>query len=395
MTSRMVRSLHCFWRPTPSKISHSAFLPVLLLAALTCPAGAQAPGTGAAPPPSVIVEIVQMRDITDQSAFTGRVQAIDKVTLRARVAGFIKQRGFDEGSEVAEGQLLFQLEREPYEAALALAEANLANAEAALSLAQLTYDRTRPLAERGTSSQAALDQAGSQLAQAKANVEAQKATVTTAKLNLGYTEIRAPMAGAAGRATYSVGEYVGPTSDPLVTLVRQDPMYVAFPVPQRLFLSVRREGVSKDSVVVRLKLPDGSTYDQDGKIAFSDVEANPQTDSLVVRGSFPNPQRLLVDQQIVGVQVVNKKPEERMVISQSAIILDQQGAYVLAVDKDDKVVAKRVKLGDQHGAQIIVLDGLVAGDRVITSGQQKVRPGIVVDAQVATDTLTTKGPIAP
>ena len=203
------------------------------------------------------------------------------------------------------------------------------------------------------------------------------------------------MAGAAGRATYSVGEYVGPNSEPLVTLVRQDPMYVAFPVPQRVFLSVRKEGVSKDSVVVRLKLPDGTTYDQDGAIAFADVEANPQTDSLVVRGSFPNPKRLLVDQQIVGVQVVSKKPEERLVISQSAIILDQQGAYVLAVDKDDKVVIKRVKLGDQAGAQIIVLEGLEIGDRIITSGQQKVRPGIVVDPHVATDTLTPKGPVAP
>lgn len=395
MTARMDRSLHSR-RPTLSQTSHSTFLTiVLLLAALTYPAAAQAPGDAAAPPPSVVVEVAQMRDITDQSAFTGRVQAIDKVTLRARVAGFIKQRGFDEGSEVAEGQILFQLEREPYEAALALAEANLANAEAALTLAQLTYDRTRPLAERGTSSQAALDLAASQLAQAKANVDAQKANVTTAKLNLSYTEIRAPMPGAAGRATYSVGEYVGPTSDPLVTLVRQDPIYVAFPVPQRVFLSVRRDGVSKDSVVVRLKLPDGSTYDQDGTIAFSDVEANPQTDSLLVRGSFPNPKRLLIDQQIVGVHVVSKKPEERMVISQSAIILDQQGAYVLAVDKENKVEAKRVKLGDQEGAQIIVLEGLVAGDRVITSGQQKVRPGIVVDPQIATDTLTTTGPAAP
>lgn len=395
MTARLVRSPRS-WLPTLSQFRRPALLAAVLhIAGPLNPASAQAPAGGAPPPPSVIVEIAQMRDITDQSAFTGRVQAIDKVTLRARVAGFIKKRGFEEGTEVAEGQLLFELEREPYEAALALAEANLAAADAALALAQVTYDRTRPLAERGTSSQAALDLAGSQLAQAKANVDAQKANVTTAKLNLGYTEIRAPMAGAAGRATYSVGEYVGPTSDPLVTLVRQDPMYVAFPVPQRLFLAVRREGLPKDSVLVRLKLPDGSTYDQDGSIAFSDVEANPQTDSLLVRGTFPNPKRLLVDQQIVGVQVVSKKPEERMVISQSAIILDQQGAYVLAVDKENKVVVKRIKLGDQEGAQIVVLEGLVTGDRVITSGQQKVRPGIVVDAQVATDTLTSTGAAAP
>lgn len=349
----------------------------------------------AAPPPSVIVELARLRDVADQSVFTGRVQAIDKVTIRARVAGFIKKRGFEEGSEVEKGQLLFQLEQEQYEASLALAEANHANAQAALELAQATYDRTKPLAERGTSSQAALDQALSQLDQAKAAIKAQEANVLRAKLDLGYTVIRAPMAGAAGRATYSVGEYVGPTSDPLVTLVRQDPIYVAFPVPQRVFLHVRREGITKESVVVRLKLPDGTMYDQDGKIAFSDVETNPQTDTLTVRATFPNPKRLLVDQQIVGVKVVAREPEKKLVISQSAVILDQQGAYVLVVDKDNKVEARRIKLGDQRGPEIVVLDGLKEGDQVIVSGQQKVRPGIVADAQVATDTLTSTSPASP
>ncbi|WP_329645401.1 efflux RND transporter periplasmic adaptor subunit [Hyphomicrobium sp.] len=365
-----------------------------LAASLASPTHAQAPA-GAAPPPSVIVELARKRNVADQSVFTGRVQAIDKVTIRARVAGFIKKRGFEEGTEVDEGQLLFQLEKEPYEAALALAEANHANAQAALELAEATYNRTKPLAERGTSSQAALDQAVSQLDQAKAAIKAQEANVQTAKLNLGYTEIRSPLAGAAGRATYSVGEYVGPSSDPLVTIVRQDPIYVAFPVPQRIFLQVRREGVSKESVVVRLKLPDGTMYDQDGTIAFSDVETNPQTDTVTVRATFPNPKRLLVDQQIVGVQVEAREPEERLVISQSAVILDQQGAYVLVVDKDNKVEQRRVKLGDQRGPEIIVQEGLKEGDRVIVSGQQKVRPGIAVDAQVATDTLTSTSPATP
>ncbi len=370
------------------------FAAMLGATGLASAAYAQAPG-GAAPPPSVIVELARKRNVADQSVFTGRVQAIDKVTIRARVSGFIQKRGFEEGTEVAQGQLLFQLEKEPYEATLALAEANHANAQAALELAQATYDRTKPLAERGTSSQAALDQAISQLDQAKAALKAQEANVQRAKLDLGYTDIRSPMAGAAGRATYSVGEYVGPSSDPLVTIVRQDPIYVAFPVPQRIFLQVRREGISKESVVVRLKLPDGTMYDQDGAIAFSDVETNPQTDTVTVRATFPNPKRLLVDQQIVGVQVEAREPEERLVISQSAVILDQQGAYVLVVDKANKVEQRRVKLGDQRGPEIIVQEGLKEGDRVIVSGQQKVRPGITVDAQVATDMLTSTSPATP
>lgn len=350
---------------------------LLLASSLVQTAAAQAPG-GAPPAPSVIVETAKLHDVAEQSSFTGRVQAIDKVTIRARVDGFLASRGFDEGGEVKRDQVLFTLEKAPYKAALALAESNLASSRAGLELAQATYDRTKELADRGTASLSTLDDAVSKLSQAHADVQGREAALEQAKLNLSYTDIIAPMDGRTGRATYSVGEYVGPSSNPPVTLVRQDPMYVAFPVPQRILLGVRKEGRTADAVVVRLRLPDGSIYEHDGTIRFSEVESNAGTDTVTVRAEIPNPDRLLVDQQIVGVTVVAKQPDHRLMISQSAILLDQQGAYVLLVTADDKVEIRRIEVGEQKGPRIIVTGGLAEGERVITSGHQKVRPGIVV-----------------
>ncbi len=371
----------------PSAVGrHVPGLALLVSLAFSGPALAQAPE--GAPAPSVVVESVRLRDAVDENAYIGRVQAIDKVTIRARIDGFLASRGFDEGGEVKKGQILFTLEKEPYQAALDLAKANHASAVAAEELAQATYDRTRPLAERGTSPQSALDDAISKLAQARAAVQAQQAAVTQAELNLGYTEIRAPMDGRTGRATYSVGEYVGPSSNPLVTLVRQDPMYVAFPVPQRVLLEVRREGRTADSVLVRLKLPDGSAYEHDGSIKFVEVEGNAGTDTITVRAEMPNPERLLVDQEIVGVSVLAKKPELRLMMSQSALLLDQQGAYVLLVTPESKVETRRIEVGEQHGPLIVVKSGLKEGERVITSGQQKVRPGIAVEASEIKDDMS-------
>jgi len=359
----------------------------LALSLLTCAvwsneAFSQMP-KGKGPPASVVVELAKLQDVAPQQTFTGRVQAIDKVAIRARVSGFLKRRGFDEGSEVKKDQVLFELEREPYEAAVSLAAANLANAEAAEELAQLTYNRIKPLADKGTASVATLDDASAKLAQARATVQAQKANLDKARLDLDYTTIRAPMDGRTGRATYTVGEYVTATSEPLVTLVRQDPMYVAFSVPQRELLIARREGLDADKMTVRLTMPDGTTYDHEGSITFAEVVGNVGTDTVTIRASVPNPERLLVDQQLVGVAVISKTPEKKLVISQSAILLDQQGAYVLAVDKDNKVAMRRVVLGEQLAPNIVVREGLSEGDRVIISGHLKAQPGAVVEPHLA------------
>ncbi|MGE0768283.1 MAG: efflux RND transporter periplasmic adaptor subunit [Hyphomicrobiaceae bacterium] len=337
----------------------------------------------APPPPSVVVEPVVLHNLAEERSFTGRIEAIDKVQLRARVQGYLKSRNFTEGAEVKAGDLLFEIEPEPFELAVSQAAANLANAEAAQTLAELTYQRSLELTDRGTTSKASLDSAQSSLRQAQANVKARQAELQTAKLNLSYTRITAPMAGLIGRSAYSVGNLVGPDSGMLVLLVKQDPVYVTFPVPYSLLLQVKKEGQSEDSVYIKLRLADGSMYEPEGRIAFADVQSTSSTDSVTIRGTIPNPQRLLLDQQLVNVFVIRRKPDKKLVISQSALLLDQQGPYVLAVDDKNKVSINRIKVGEQRGSLIIVDSGLSVDQRVIVSGHQKARPGALVDPHVA------------
>lgn len=341
-------------------------------------------GAGAAPPPpTVVVEPAKIEDLASSRTYTGRVEAIDTVAIRARVSGFLKSRNFQEGGEVKEGDLLFEIEREPFEIAVSQAEANLASSKAALTLAQQTYDRNEQLARRNVTSQANLDDARAKLDEAQAVIKAREADVRKAKLDLSYTQITAPFTGLISRAGSSMGAYLTAPSDPLATVVKQDPMYVTFPVPQRLLLEVRREGRGPESVYVQLILSDGTAYEQKGAIEFADVQATSSTDSVLIRATMPNPDRLLVDRQIVDVRVIRKEPERKLVINQSALMLDQQGAYVLTVGDDNKATMQRIQTGDQRGSLIVVESGLKESQRVIVSGQQKVQPGAQVSPQLA------------
>jgi membrane fusion protein (multidrug efflux system) len=210
---------------------------------------------------------------------------------------------------------------------------------------------------------------------------AQKATLEKAELQLGYTDIRAPIAGRIGRATVSVGNFVTPASGALATIVRQNPIYVSFPVTQREMLAVRREEAAsgnRGEYVFYAQLADGSRYAEPGKLDFVDVTANQGTDTVQVRATFPNPDRILVDGQLVTVVAETGQAEHALMIPQQALQVDQTGPYVLLVDKDNKVVVQRVELGADRGGNVIVTKGLAAGEPVITEGVQKVRPGQTV-----------------
>jgi membrane fusion protein (multidrug efflux system) len=221
------------------------------------------------------------------------------------------------------------------------------------------------------------------LGEARGQVSAEKAALETAQLQLGYTDIRAPIAGRISRVTVSVGNFVNPASGALATIVSQNPIYVSFPVTQRELLAVRKEAAASGSpneYVAYIRLADGSRYPDPGKIDFLDVKANPGTDTTQVRTIFPNPDRILVDGQLVSVIIETAKSEMSLLVPQQAMQIDQTGPYVLVVDKENKVQVQRVELGAVRGGRVIVRKGLLAGERVIIEGIQRVRPDQVVAA---------------
>lgn len=338
---------------------------------------------GGPPPPSVVVEHVQYTDLKGSTTFSGRVEAVDKIELRTRVPGLITKRGFREGSEVTQGQLLFEIDRRPYEIALAQAEANLASSQAALEDATEAYKRTQELVTRQVSSGASLSSVKSQLAQANAKVAYDQAQVQQAKLNLEYTQIRAEISGRIGRANHAVGDYVNEGSSPLATLISQDTVYATFSVPRPALADLVKEKDGSYQADVELRFGDGETYSHAGKIAFVDVEANSATNTVVVRAEVPNPDRALLPQELVDATIVDKHATKTLVVSQSALLLDQLGSYVLTVDHDNKVAIRRFETGIYRGSFVTVKSGLSEGDRVIISGHLKAQPGMVVDPQSA------------
>ncbi|MFM7414469.1 MAG: efflux RND transporter periplasmic adaptor subunit [Alphaproteobacteria bacterium] len=360
-------------------------LPVVLALALpilpgckeeTAPARQQA----AAPPAAVFVTRVERQPISKGADFIGRVEAIDRVDIVARVTGFLQTRHFNEGDAVKAGQLLFTLEQPPFAAEVALRRAQLDSARADLANATTQVTRGRELVKTNAIPQATLDDRITAEAESKAKVAAAEAQLQQAQINYDYTEIRAPFDGRAGRSPLSPGNVVSPNTGTLVTIVRDDPIRISFPVTQRQLLQVRREGGSDgaERIKVRVRLPDGSMLDSTGRFDFIDVTTNRATDSVLVQAMIANPQKLLVDGQAVTVVVEAGDPEQAIVIPQSALQIDQAGSFVLVVGAENKVEVKRVKTARGLGGQLVVTEGLEIGQLVITEGAQRARPGAIV-----------------
>ncbi len=331
-----------------------------------------------APPPSVVVAAAEKRPLTRSFPFVGRVEALDKVELRARVQGFLQRRAFEEGAVVKEGDLLFVIEKAPFEAAVAQQRAGLAVAQAGAQNTAVQLGRARELSRTQNIPQATVDQRAADDAQARARVLEAQATLRDAEINLGYTDIKAPLDGRIGRSTYTTGAFVGPESGTLAVIVREEPMTITFNVPQRMMVEARRSGLADEKFTVRAILADGKPYAHPGTIDFVDVQVDQRTDSVAIRARFPNPERILVDGQAVRVAVETTTPEEAVMIPQAAIQQDQSGAFVLVVGAGDKVEVRRVKTGTVDAGWIAVESGVAVGDRIVVQGVQRVRPGQVV-----------------
>jgi membrane fusion protein (multidrug efflux system) len=309
------------------------------------------------------------------------------VALRARVQGFLEKRLFEEGTDVQAGDLLFVIEKAPYEAAIADAKGAIARSEGALKLAEVEVERFKELVKKQAAAQNDLDLRVAKQAEARGALMQSQAALQKAELDLGYTDVTAPIAGRIGQAAFSVGSYVSPASDPLATLVSQDPTYVVFPVSQRLLLDLRHQQVEKGedprAVEVKLRLGDGRMYGHSGRINFVDVAVNPGTDTVAIRAELPNPDRVLLDGALVTAVIEAARPKDALVLPQQALQVDQSGPYVLVVDAESKVQVRRIETEPAIDGRVPVRKGVTEGERVIIDGVQKVRPGIVVTAAEA------------
>ena len=342
-----------------------------------------------APPPGVGVVTVAERGVTPTLGFIGRVRAIQIYQARARVEGFLEKIAFKDGQHVKAGELLYQIEKTQYQAAVDQAQANVAAAQAVERNAQFAFDRAAELVKTNAGTQATVDSTRATLDSGKASVLQNQAALSVAKENLGYTDIVSPIDGRIGFTAVTLGNLVNASSGVLATVVSDDPIYVEFPVSMRQIadLAAQHKGdvSSKTDIKVYATLANGKPYDHVGDWSFVSNEVDQQTDTVSVRATFPNPQRALVDGAFVTVKVEEGAPQKRLVIPRAALQLDQVGVYVLVVDDDKKAQIRRVTTGEAVNTDIAIASGLKVGEKVIVDGVQKVRPGQVVAANDADD----------
>jgi membrane fusion protein (multidrug efflux system) len=354
---------------------------------------------GPSGPPVVGVVAVERKPMTESYEFNGRIAAIDNVNIVARVTAFLEKQLFVEGSDVKSGDLIYTLERPPFQAAVDAQNAAVAQAQAQLDNANISLWRAQQLVDKAAGTQKAVDDALAAQRAAAAQLKAAQAQLETAQINLDYTEIHAPVNGRIGRTSVTVGNVVSPSSGTLTTVVRQDPMYVIFPVPTRRALELREQYADKggfDAVKIRIRLPDGRIYGQTGKLDFVDNTIGQDTDSLTMRGVIPNPVvgsqsaggvklRELVADEFVTVLVESVKPRDIIAVPRAAVLADQRGTYVYVVDQNNMARQRYVRVGESTPEIAAVVDGLAVGESIVVDGIQRVRP----DAPVA------PGPAAP
>ena len=367
----------------PTTLLRTATL--LLGFAAMIPARAQAPGG----PPAVGVITVKQQAVTQTDEFVGRVQATDRVDLVARVTGFLTKRLFTEGAEVKPGDLLYQIEKPPFEADVDAKTAAVAQANAQLQNASITLGRANALLNTPAGQRSTVDDATASQRSNAALLMAAQAQLRTSQINLGYTDITAPISGKISQTNITIGNVVNPNAGTLATIVSQDPMYITFPVAVHAALDLRDRYAGKGgygAVVIKVKLPNGKMYDQDGHLDYIGPSVSANTDTLTLRGKIANPLRTgstagttgdreLVDGEFVTVLLQGVEPIQALTIPQAAILSDQSGPYVYVVGEGNKANVRRITLGQPNGPNATVMAGLKDGETIVSDGLQRVRPG--------------------
>jgi RND family efflux transporter MFP subunit len=351
-------------------------------------------------PPDVEVVPVEQQDVPIFGEWIGTLDGFTNADVRAQVTGYIMRQGYQEGAFVKKGQLLFEIDPRPFQAALdqaqgqlAQARAQLATAEAVQGRTQLDVERYTPLAKEQAASQQDLDNAVQNNLAAKATVETARAliktdeaAVETAEINLDFTRLVAPIDGIAGQAQLQVGALVNLSSGPVTSVSTVDPIKVYFTVGEPQYLAWRRrfptettrEAADKN-LRLELILADGSTYAHEGTFYFADRQVNESTGAIRIAGLFPNPGSILRPGGYGKVRAAVRLQQGALLVPQRAVSELQGGYQVAAVDDQNKVSIRTVKVGDRFGNEWIIADGLKPGERVIAEGVQKVRPGMQVN----------------
>ncbi len=395
--------------PLRSRLALSALGLSALLAACgqsnTAPPGP----AGGMPPPEVGVITVTPGDVGLVTELPGRLEASRVAQVRARAAGILQKRLFREGSDVKAGQPLFEIDAGPYKATFESAQGSLAKAEANLTQASAQAERYKPLVEAKAISQQEFVNAQAASKQAEADVAIGKAAVQTARINLNYAAVTAPIAGRIGRSLVTEGALVGQgEATPLAVIQQIDPMFVNFTQSAGEVMKLRRameDGKLKraggsNAASVRVLLEDGSEYARPGKLLFSDLTVDATTGQITLRAEVPNPAGALLPGLYVRVRLEQAQASNAITLPQQAVTRSPQGDSVMVVGADGKVIPRPVKVGGQQSGQWVILDGLKAGEQVMVDGFQKLRgdapvKGVPWQAPGSTPTATGGKPATP
>lgn len=345
------------------------------------PGGKGPGGPGGMPPPMVGVVTAQLGSAGLATELPGRLEAWRTAQVRARVSGVVQKRLFTEGSDVKAGQSLFQIDSAPYRATLDTAQANLAKTEANLAQAQATYERNKPLVEAKAISQTEWVGNETSLKQAKAELASAQAAVKTARLNVDYAAVLAPISGRIGRAQVTEGALVGQGEATLLATIQQiNPVYVNIPQSASEILRLRRAieaGKASRSATagqVKVVLEDGTEYAHAGKLLFSDLTVDPTSGQVTLRAELPNPEGLLLPGLYVRVRMEQAQTDGGILLPQQAVQRGASGDTVMVVGQDGQVSPRPVKVASGVGGQWVVTDGLKPGEQVVVDGFQKIRP---------------------
>lgn len=350
------------------------------------PPAAGSAGAGGPPPAEVGVVTVSPRDVGLITELPGRLEASRTAEVRARAAGILQQRVFREGSDVKAGQLLFRIDAAPYAAALQSAEASLSRAQANRTQATALANRYQPLLVENAISQQEYANALAAQQSAEADVAVGQAAVQTARINLGYASVTAPIAGRIGRALVTEGALVGQGQATELAVIQQvNPLFVNFTQSAAEVLRLRRsleagqlKGAGAGAASVRVVLEDGSEYKLPGKLLFSDLTVDPATSQITLRAEVPNPDGVLLPGLYVRVRLEQATARDAITLPQQAVNRSARGDTVMVVDAEGKVAPRPIQVGGQQNGQWIVLGGLEAGEQVMVDGFQKLRGGAPV-----------------